>query len=242
MQNNEAIWERVDARKDAYEALSDRVWETPEIAYTEHRSVAEHRATLLKEGFRITEELAGIATAITGEAGEGGPVIAILGEYDALPGLSQVAGIAEPREVVVDGHGHAACSSSRFRPKGRGGIPYGSLGFSECGIEIAENGMSDDEEESVRQEALAEEQFLLVELPAALRNIRAKAKGNEKLARKLVFGKLKYTGPEASFSSSHATVMKALDECFHVIVGKAADEIDKTRELLKELKREVMMR
>ena len=110
------------------------------------------------------------------------------------------------------------------------------------GYEIAENGMSDDEEESVRQEALAEEQFLLVELPAALRKIRAKAKGNERLARKLVFGKLKYTGPEASFSSSHASVMKALDECFHVIVGKAADETDKTRELLKELKREAMIR
>jgi hypothetical protein len=122
-------------------------------------------------------------------------------------------------------------------------IPYGvSLDFSEYDIEIAENGMSDSEEENVRQEALAEEQFLLVELPAALRKIRAKAKGNEKLARKLVFGKLRYTGPEASFSSSHASVMKALDECFHVIVGKAADEIDKTRELLKELKREVMMR
>ena len=116
-----------------------------------------------------------------------------------------------------------------------------SLDFSECYIEIAENGMS-DEEESVRQEALAEERFLLVELPDALRKIRAKAKGNEKLARKLVFGKLKYTGPEASFSSSHAGVMKALDECFHVIIGKAADEIGKTRELLKELKREVMMR
>jgi len=102
--------------------------------------------------------------------------------------------------------------------------------------------MSDNEEESVRQEALAEEQFLLVELPTALRKIRAKAKGNEKLARKLVFGKLKYTGPEVSFSSSHASVMKALDECFHVIVGKAADEIDKTRELLKDLKREAMIR
>jgi alpha-N-acetylglucosamine transferase len=98
--------------------------------------------------------------------------------------------------------------------------------------------MSDDEEESVHQEA--EEQFLLVELPAALRKIRAKAKGNEKLARKLVFGKLKYN--KVSFSSSHANVMKALDECFHVIVGKAADEIDKTRELLKELKREAMIR
>jgi aminobenzoyl-glutamate utilization protein B len=106
MQNSDTIWQLVDARKDAYEALSDRVWETPEICYTEFRSLAEHRAMLEQEGFRITENLAGIPTAIMGEAGDGGPVIAILGEYDALPGLSQVAGIAEPRELVPGGHGH----------------------------------------------------------------------------------------------------------------------------------------
>src|SRR3546814_19700955 len=41
-----------------------------------------------------------------GEAGEGGPVIAILGEYDALPGLSQEANVAEPRPVVAGGAGH----------------------------------------------------------------------------------------------------------------------------------------
>jgi aminobenzoyl-glutamate utilization protein B len=106
MQNSAKIWQLVDARKDAYEALSDRVWGMPEICYTEYRSVAEHRAMLEAEGFRITENLAGIPTAIMGEAGDGGPVIAILGEYDALPGLSQVAGIAEPREVEAGGHGH----------------------------------------------------------------------------------------------------------------------------------------
>jgi aminobenzoyl-glutamate utilization protein B len=106
MRNSEAIWQLVDARRPAYEALSDRVWEIPEIAYTEHRSVAEHRAMLQEEGFRITENLAGIPTAIMGEAGEGGPVIAILGEYDALPGLSQVAGIAEPKPLVPGGNGH----------------------------------------------------------------------------------------------------------------------------------------
>ena len=106
MQNTEKIWQLVDARKDAYEALSDRVWEMPEICYTEYRSVAEHSAMLEQEGFRITENVAGIPTAIMGEAGEGGPVIAILGEYDALPGLSQVAGIAEPKELVAGGHGH----------------------------------------------------------------------------------------------------------------------------------------
>ena len=107
MQNTEKIWQLVDARKDAYEALSDRVWEIPEICYTEYRSVAEHHAMLEEEGFRITENLAGIPTAVMGEAGEGGPVIAILGEYDALPGLSQVAGIAEPKEVEA-GAGHGA--------------------------------------------------------------------------------------------------------------------------------------
>lgn len=106
MQNSEKIWQLVDARKDAYEALSDRVWEIPEIAYTEYGSVAEHRVMLEEEGFRITENLAGIPTAVMGEAGEGGPVIAILGEYDALPGLSQVADIAEPKELVAGGSGH----------------------------------------------------------------------------------------------------------------------------------------
>jgi len=58
------------------------------------------------EGFRVTSNLAGIPTAMVGEAGEGGPVIAFLGEYDALPGLSQEAGITEKRPVEADGHGH----------------------------------------------------------------------------------------------------------------------------------------
>jgi aminobenzoyl-glutamate utilization protein B len=106
MANTERIWELVDARRDAYEAFSDRVWEMPELAYGEYRSVAEHRSMLDAEGFRIEEGLAGIPTAVMGEAGDGGPVIAILGEYDALPGLSQVAGIAEQREVTAGGNGH----------------------------------------------------------------------------------------------------------------------------------------
>jgi aminobenzoyl-glutamate utilization protein B len=106
MQNEAEIWRLVDAKKEEFEALSDRVWGMPEIAYTEHRSVAEHIAELEKQGFRITRDLAGIPTAVMGEAGEDGPVIAILGEYDALPGLSQEAGIAEHRPVEANGHGH----------------------------------------------------------------------------------------------------------------------------------------
>lgn len=106
MKNTEQIWDFVEAKKDAFTALSDRVWGMPELAYTEYRSVAEHTAMLKEQGFRVTENYCGIPTAVMGEAGESGPVIAILGEYDALPGLSQEANIAEPRPVPGNGNGH----------------------------------------------------------------------------------------------------------------------------------------
>ena len=106
MNERQDIWRRVDDKKDPFVALSDRIWGMPEICYTEFRSVAEHVDELAREGFRITREVAGIPTAVIGEAGEGGPVIAILGEYDALPGLSQEAGVAEHRPVEPQGHGH----------------------------------------------------------------------------------------------------------------------------------------
>ena len=106
MQNSDVIWQLVDAKRAAFEALSDRVFDMPEIAYTEYRSVAEHTAELQRQGFRITENLAGIPTAVMGEAGEDGPVIAILGEYDALPGLSQEAGATAATPLPGDGMGH----------------------------------------------------------------------------------------------------------------------------------------
>src|ERR1700733_7907742 len=106
MDNRSDIWRGVDTIKPRFVALADRVWAMPEVCYTEARSSAEHLAELRHQGFRITEKVAGIPTALMGEAGEGGPVIAFLGEYDALPGLSQEAGVAEPRPLEVGGHGH----------------------------------------------------------------------------------------------------------------------------------------
>ena len=99
-------WRLVDARAKAFAELSDRVWDMPEINYEEALSSAAHVEMLEAEGFRVHCNLAGIPTAVMGEAGDGGPVIAILGEYDALPGLSQQAGVAEQRPIVDGGHGH----------------------------------------------------------------------------------------------------------------------------------------
>nr|WP_160123127.1 M20 family metallopeptidase [Rhodovarius lipocyclicus] len=104
--NTEEIWRLADAAKGPMIELSDRIWGMPELCYNEHRSCAEHTKALYDHGFRVTENLTGIPTAVMGEAGEGGPVIAILGEYDALPGLSQESGVAEPRPTPGDGTGH----------------------------------------------------------------------------------------------------------------------------------------
>ncbi len=107
MQNSADVWSRIETKQQAYLDLSDRVWERPELNFQEFHSAAEHTAMLQAEGFRVTTGLAGIPTAMMGEAGEGGPVIAILGEFDALPELSQEAGVAEHRPLPGNGAGHA---------------------------------------------------------------------------------------------------------------------------------------
>ena len=104
--NRDVIWDRVDERQDDFTAFSDRVWETPELNFAEYKSCEAHAEMLACEGFRVTRNVAGLPTAVMGEFGEGGPVIAILGEYDALPGLSQQAGVAEKRPVETGGAGH----------------------------------------------------------------------------------------------------------------------------------------
>lgn len=106
MDNRSTLWREIDTLKPRFIALSERVWGMPEVCYTEERSCAEHVAELTVQGFRVTQNVAGIPTAVIGEAGEGGPVIGFMGEYDALPGLSQEAGVAAHRPIEDNGHGH----------------------------------------------------------------------------------------------------------------------------------------
>ncbi|MBP1577833.1 MAG: amidohydrolase [Oscillospiraceae bacterium] len=86
--------------------MSDAVWETPETAFSEHKSVETLIAGLKDLGFEVTEKLAGIDTAFCGRYGSGKPVIGFLGEFDALSGLSQISGIAEKKPLVEGGAGH----------------------------------------------------------------------------------------------------------------------------------------
>jgi aminobenzoyl-glutamate utilization protein B len=110
MQNDrlglDVIARHVDERSADYVALSDRIWGMPELAFEEHRSAEEQIALLEREGFRITRNVAGIPTAFIAEAGQGGPIVGILGEYDALPDLSQEAGATAHRPVEGGASGH----------------------------------------------------------------------------------------------------------------------------------------
>jgi aminobenzoyl-glutamate utilization protein B len=56
MRDTEQIRTIVDSKREEYAAPADRAWDTPELAYGEHRSAAEHLATLQQEDFRITRE------------------------------------------------------------------------------------------------------------------------------------------------------------------------------------------
>src|SRR5919205_466788 len=94
------IARRTDDKRETYTTLSDRVWELAELRFQEVKSVAAQIAVMEREGFRITRDVAGIPTAFMAEAGSGSPILGILGEYDALAGLSQQAGVAEPRAIV----------------------------------------------------------------------------------------------------------------------------------------------
>ena len=106
MKNTAPIDVLIARHRNDLTGLADRVWATPELLYAEFQSCAEHTAMLRQKGFHVTEGLADIPTAVMGEAGTHGPVIAILGEYDALPGLSQEAGLAEPKPLTQGGNGH----------------------------------------------------------------------------------------------------------------------------------------
>src|SRR5210317_1263038 len=89
-----------------------QIWNWAEVGYQEYKSSELLKAELAANGFTIQSEVADIPTAFIAEYSNGGPVIGILGEYDALPGLMQTASpFKEPRDDVMAGH---ACGHHMF--------------------------------------------------------------------------------------------------------------------------------
>jgi aminobenzoyl-glutamate utilization protein B len=92
-------------QKDLIE-LSDQIWGFAETALRETKSSKVLADYAEQHGFKVKREVAGLPTAFIASYGEGKPIIAIMGEYDALPGISQKAtSVKEPLEPGAAGHG-----------------------------------------------------------------------------------------------------------------------------------------
>ena len=105
--NKHVIWDFVSKNQKRFQELSDKVWSTPETCYSEQNSMSAHVDELIYHGFSVTKGIANIPTAVVGEYGTDGPIIAFLGEYDALAGLSQKADVfhQDPVKKGENGHG-----------------------------------------------------------------------------------------------------------------------------------------
>ncbi len=103
--NTAPILSSLDAGAAHYTQVAQQIWGWAEVGYMEARSSALLQAELKGAGFNVTAGIAGEPTAFVAEYGSGKPVIAILGEFDALPGLSQAA-TPERSAVITGGPGH----------------------------------------------------------------------------------------------------------------------------------------
>src|ERR1700748_2852373 len=95
----------VDQDAPSYIQTSRQIWEQPELGYHETRSSAALQDALRKDGFKVTAGVADEPTAFVASYGEGKPIIGILGEFDALPGLSQAA-VPDRSPVTAGSSGH----------------------------------------------------------------------------------------------------------------------------------------
>lgn len=101
-----SLYHSVEKHAKSLTDLSDRIWEIAELSMEEHASCDAYIQLLRAHGFHVETNLTGIPTAFSGSFGSGRPIIGILGEYDALAGLSQVGGACEHAPIIQGGNGH----------------------------------------------------------------------------------------------------------------------------------------
>ena len=103
--NIQKLYDIIDKYAPTITDLSDQIWEYAELSLLEYKSTAAYVKLLGELGFTVEEKLCGIPTAFSGTFGSGSPRIGILGEYDALSGLSQEPGALERKPIDPNGCG-----------------------------------------------------------------------------------------------------------------------------------------
>jgi aminobenzoyl-glutamate utilization protein B len=96
----------LDQNQSQFTAIADQIWHNPELAWREFTASRLQAELLEREGFSIRWDIGGIQTAFIAEWGQGRPILGFIGEYDALPGLSQKPQpTQEPIKEGDPGHG-----------------------------------------------------------------------------------------------------------------------------------------
>ena len=103
--DKQKLYAIIEEKAPVLTQLSDRIWEYAELSMLEYKSAAAYVQVLKEEGFAVEENLCNVPTAFSGTYGSGRPRIGILGEYDALSGLSQQPGVAERIPLEAGGCG-----------------------------------------------------------------------------------------------------------------------------------------
>ena len=106
------IQSSIEKRANDYEKIAKSIWSWAELGYQEEKSSALLIETLSKEDFSIKSGVAEIPTAFVAEYGSGRPIIGILAEFDALPGISQE--VTTKRKPILDQVGGHACGHHLF--------------------------------------------------------------------------------------------------------------------------------
>ena len=102
----------INAQSPLIDSLSRKIWDYAELAFQEHQSSKLLADTLEEHGFRVQRGVADMKTAFVAEYGAGKPVVAILAEYDALPGLAEAA--APRQEPIPHGRAGHGCGHNLF--------------------------------------------------------------------------------------------------------------------------------
>ena len=111
--SSDVINDSIVKNSQIFENVALEIWEYAELGYLENKSSKLLADTLQENGFKITKGVAGIPTSFIAEFNNGGPVIGILGEFDALPGLSQTT--APFKEIAInDTNAGHACGHHLF--------------------------------------------------------------------------------------------------------------------------------
>lgn len=103
--SKETIIDWLEQNKDTYTEMAQDIWDHPQIAYEETYASELQQKELQDKGFTVRNNIGEVETAFVAEYGQGQPIIGILGEFDALPGLSQTA-TPTKEEVSPNGPGH----------------------------------------------------------------------------------------------------------------------------------------